>query len=74
MPVPVVVFGLFLAFQEISTKQSPNAMKFFDEFLCTKRDPRRFGRRPDEPRGSDKITRCALGGAPLGLWAPHETS
>jgi hypothetical protein len=64
-PVPVAVFYLFLVFQEISTKQSPNAMKLFDDFFLDKRDPRSFGRRPEDSRGGDKATGHALGGGAL---------
>jgi hypothetical protein len=53
-PVPVAVFCLFLVFQEISTKLSPNAMKLFDDFFLDKRDPGSFGRRPEDRNMSHK--------------------
>ena len=34
--VPVVVFCLFLLFQQISTKRSPNATELFDNFFWTR--------------------------------------
>ena len=59
--VPVAVFCLFLVFQKISTKRSPNATKLFDDFFLDIRDPRSFGRRLDGKRGDDKATGHALG-------------
>jgi hypothetical protein len=37
--VPVAVFCLFLVFQKISTKRSPNATKLFDDFFSRHKIP-----------------------------------
>ena len=58
--MPVADFCLFLAFQEINIKRSPNGEKIWINFFWTKRDPRSFRRRPEESRGSDKLTRPSL--------------
>ena len=61
--MPVAVFCLFLVFQEISTKRSPNAMKLFDDFFLDIRDPRSFGRGTEDERVGHKPHGRALGGA-----------
>ena len=68
--VSVAIFCLFLIFQKISTKRSPNAMKLFDKKFWTKEtleasggDQRMYeetARRPGAPRGR-----------PVALWAPR---
>ena len=58
----VAVFCLFLVFQKISTKQSPNATKLFDDFFLDIRDPRSFGGGPEDLREDDKATGRAQGG------------
>ena len=70
--MPVAVFCLFLVFQEISTKWSPNTMKLFDDFFWTKKtlEASEGGQKPHE-----EVTRqqgVAPGRArPDALWAPH---
>jgi hypothetical protein len=71
-PVPVAIFCLFLAFQKINTKKSPNMMKLYGDFFWTRRDPRSFGRRPEDVRETHKLTRRAPWRARhLSLWAPR---
>ena len=60
--MPVDVFWLFLVFQKIGTKRSPNATKLFDDFFLNKRDPRSFGGGPKDRRGDGKATGRAQGG------------
>ena len=56
----LVGFSLFLVFQKIGTKRSPNTTKLFDDFFLDIRDPRSLGRRSDVKRGDGKATRRAL--------------
>jgi hypothetical protein len=59
------VFCLFLVFREISTKQSPNATKLFDDFFRT--------RETLEASGGDQMITEETGrqqGAPEGVGAP----
>jgi len=72
--VPVAVFCLFLDFQIISTKRSPNATKLFDDYFLDIRDPRSFGRRPDDGQGDGKATGRALGGGARLPCGPHVAS
>ena len=64
--MPVAVFCLFLVFQEISTKRSPNATKLFGDFFLDKRDPGDLERRPEGSQSLHKATgRDPRGGAVL---------
>ncbi|KAE8812115.1 hypothetical protein D1007_10955 [Hordeum vulgare] len=66
-----VVFSLFLVFQEIGTKRSPNTTKLSHDFFLDKRGHGCFGRRSEDTRGDGKATRHAQGlGAPSCLVGP----
>ena len=52
--MPVAVFCLFLVFQKIHIKWSPNAAKLFDDFFWKETDPGSFGGAAEEPQGPHK--------------------
>ena len=49
--MPVAVFYLFLVFQKIHIKRSPNVAKLFDNFFWKETDPGSFGGAAEEPQG-----------------------
>ena len=74
--MPVVVFCLFLVFQNISTIRSPNATKLFGDFFLDIRDPGSFGRGREEGAVAHEAPRRAQGGGarPGGSWPPPLSS
>ena len=49
-----VVFSITTMVLFFVQKSSHNGLKIYGDHLWTRRDPIRFERRPEEPRGSDK--------------------
>ena len=71
--MPVAVFCLFLVFQEISTKRSPNATKLFGDFFLDKKDPGDLERRPEASRRLHKAKGRAPGGRAVLPCGAHMT-
>ena len=69
-PVPVLVFCMFFVSQKNHTKQSPNAIKIYGDFLWKERDPGSFGREPEDPQGGHKLKGRPPRGMPCRLVGP----
>ena len=60
--MPVAIFCLFLDFQNISIKRSPNAMKLFGDFLLDITSTGSFGRGPEDEAWAHEAPGRARGG------------
>ena len=60
--MPLAVFCLFLVFQEISAKGSPNATKLFDDFFLHETEYMELELRSVEPQGAHETGGRAQGG------------
>mgnify|MGYP005825832597 CR=1 FL=1 len=66
--MPVTVFACFWLFRKLVSNSVQTEKKLWVNFFWTRRDPRRFGRRPEESWGSDKLgRRVPVGRLPV-LW------